>query len=227
MVFADEANNQAYLYAINQLLPHIQFGYDGRITKAVVLKELPHLPTDTLNAIIALKKACFFDFIHLTKVNFYLLNGFLLDNMGFLGNNTLYLTSCGDRSRVRQVLKYHKLDGFFDNIICNERKFETVCNFVQNIDRIKVYDNDIQQLTLAYQLGFKKSNLFLVDKEIVSGLALGCDTIAHDQALRTKTNVFGDRKGTTIAILPSTLANITPIRFKSANYYRKLSSCHY
>lgn len=40
------------------------------------------------------------------------------------------------------------------------------------------------------------------DAVIVSGLALGCDTIAHDQAVKSQ--------GVTIAILPSTLGKIIP-----------------
>ncbi len=40
------------------------------------------------------------------------------------------------------------------------------------------------------------------DAIIVSGLALGCDTIAHDQAIKSQ--------GVTVAILPSTLNKIIP-----------------
>ena len=42
---------------------------------------------------------------------------------------------------------------------------------------------------------------------IVSGLAFGCDSISHQQAL--------DSNGKTVAILPSTLNNILPVRNKS------------
>lgn len=45
---------------------------------------------------------------------------------------------------------------------------------------------------------------------IVSGLALGCDSISHRQAL--------DSKGKTVAILPSPLNNILPARNKSLAY---------
>jgi DNA processing protein len=46
------------------------------------------------------------------------------------------------------------------------------------------------------------SELVKLGATIVSGLALGCDAIAHDQAL--------NEKGKTIAILPSPLSNVIP-----------------
>ena len=52
---------------------------------------------------------------------------------------------------------------------------------------------------------FYKGNISLLSKHnatIISGLALGCDSIAHKTAL--------ERGGKTIAILPSTLDNISP-----------------
>lgn len=48
------------------------------------------------------------------------------------------------------------------------------------------------------------------DATIVSGLAFGCDSISHQQAL--------DSNGTTVAILPSPLNNILPARNKGLAY---------
>lgn len=62
---------------------------------------------------------------------------------------------------------------------------------------------------------------------IVSGLALGCDTIAHQQALRTKTDVFGDTHAATIAILPSTLNNIIPAQNRKLAEYVNLLITEY
>lgn len=86
-----------------------------------------------------------------------------------------------------------------------------------NIDLLNIDNNNISVIGLLNPqgniegrerkivAGFVKN-----DATIVSGLALGCDSIAHLQAL--------DSNGKTIAILPSPLSNILPVRNRKLAY---------
>ena len=165
LIFTDDANNQAYLYAINEFLPNIQFDYDGRITESIILNNLNQFPKYILSSIIELKQKCFSNFINLTYINYH-----LLEKLNVMKTSSvLYLTSCGKKSRVERVLIHHGLHDLFNDIICNEKKFEIIVNKTQDINKILVFDDDKIQLDMAHVAGIKKENLFLVHKENIYG----------------------------------------------------------
>lgn len=83
-----------------------------------------------------------------------------------------------------------------------------------NIDLLSIDNKNISVIGLLNPLGDiedRERNIVsqFVNKgaTIVSGLAFGCDSISHQQAL--------DSKGNTVAILPSPLFNIMPAKNKS------------
>lgn len=83
-----------------------------------------------------------------------------------------------------------------------------------NIDLLSIDNKNISVIGLLNPLGDieeRERNIVsqFVNKgaTIVSGLAFGCDSISHQQAL--------DSKGNTVAILPSPLFNIMPTKNKS------------
>ncbi|WP_133141476.1 DNA-processing protein DprA, partial [Moraxella caviae] len=60
---------------------------------------------------------------------------------------------------------------------------------------------------------------------IVSGLALGCDRIAHHQALITTKKLHGHTAGATVGILPCTLAKIIPKECHNIAQYMVENGC--
>lgn len=83
-----------------------------------------------------------------------------------------------------------------------------------NIELLSLYNKNISVIGLLNPEGDieeRERNIVKQfvknDATIVSGLAFGCDSISHQQAL--------DSNGKTIAILPSPLSNIMPARNKS------------
>lgn len=82
-----------------------------------------------------------------------------------------------------------------------------------NIDLLSIYNKNISVIGLLNPIGDieeRERNIVKQfvknDATIVSGLAFGCDTISHQQAL--------DSNGKTVAILPSPLYSIMPARNK-------------
>ena len=119
---------------------------------------------------IELKQKCFSNFINLTYINYH-----LLEKLNVMKTSSvLYLTSCGKKSRVERVLIHHGLHDLFNDIICNEKKFEIIVNKTQDINKILVFDDDKIQLDMAHVAGIKKENLFLVRKENIYGFEKIC-----------------------------------------------------
>lgn len=86
-----------------------------------------------------------------------------------------------------------------------------------NIDLLNIENRNVTVIGLLNPSGEIENREIDIVKQfvkhgatIVSGLAFGCDSIAHRQAL--------DSKGKTIAILPSPLYNILPTRNKNLAY---------
>lgn len=86
-----------------------------------------------------------------------------------------------------------------------------------NIDLLNIENRNVTVIGLLNPSGEIENREIDIVKQfvkhgatIVSGLAFGCDSIAHRQAL--------DSKGKTIAILPSPLYNILPARNKNLAY---------
>lgn len=124
------------------------------------------------------------------------------------------------RKNIRN--KIEKLDGFIDGVVAlgddhfpsNRGKVipseRPVAIFYKgNIDLLSNTNKNVSVIGLLNpDLNIEKREQVLVEElvqsgtTIVSGLALGCDSIAHRQAMNSK--------GKTIAILPSTLDQILP-----------------
>lgn len=124
------------------------------------------------------------------------------------------------RSTVKTLIK--NLEGFMDGVVAiGDNEFPTHRGNVKNSEKpiFLFYRGNIQLLNTSNKnvavIGLLNpdDNIEKAEKEvvnklvnngatIVSGLALGCDSIAHRQALHLK--------GKTIAILPSPLNNILP-----------------
>lgn len=82
-------------------------------------------------------------------------------------------------------------------LLCDENPNITVIGLLNPDEAIEIREQNIV------------SEIVKRDVTIVSGLALGCDSIAHKQALKG---------GKTVAIIPSTLNNILPARNKDLAY---------
>ncbi|WP_249961851.1 DNA-processing protein DprA [Histophilus somni] len=125
------------------------------------------------------------------------------------------------RKNLESILN-DKLDNFCDGIIAiGDDNFPKYRGNVKESERPNVlfYRGDLNLLSTKNQniavigilnpdIGTEEDERKIVDAlvqrntVIVSGLALGCDTIAHDQALKSN--------GVTVAILPSPLNKIIP-----------------
>jgi len=135
-----------------------------------------------------------------------------------------YAITIEDFNNKREILKnkIQKLEGFMDGVVAiGDNRFPSCRGNVKNSEQsiVLFYRGD---LSLLYTTNKNIAVIGLLnpDKEIeiieqevvaelvkngatiISGLALGCDSIAHKQALRSN--------GKTIAILPSPLNDILP-----------------
>jgi DNA processing protein len=142
-----------------------------------------------------------------------------------LNEKNIAATACGfnqKREEVRNVLNamYKQVDGFGVTALGYE-DFPKICGNVSaadypvvlfykgNISLIKSTNNNVAVIGVLTPLGDVEQRerevvKMLVDKgiTIVSGLALGCDSISHDETLRNN--------GKTVAVLPSPLNDIMP-----------------
>jgi DNA processing protein len=134
------------------------------------------------------------------------------------------LITPGDFNRVRERIEncIDKLAGFSDGVVAlGDPDFPSYRGSVKNSDRpvVLFYRGELKLLKKSNQniavIGLinpdKNTEIIEIDvvsklvsngATIVSGLALGCDTVAHRQALRCN--------GKTVAILPSPLNEIVP-----------------
>ena len=126
------------------------------------------------------------------------------------------------REQVRNVLNnmYKQVDGFDVTALGDEdfpkisgnisaADYPVVLFYKGDISLIKSANNNVAVIGVLTPLGDVEKRerevvKMLVDKgvTIVSGLALGCDSISHDETLRNN--------GKTVAVLPSPLNNIMP-----------------
>ena len=126
------------------------------------------------------------------------------------------------REQVRNVLNtmYKQVDGFDVTALGDEdfpkisgnisaADYPVVLFYKGDISLIKSTNNNVAVIGVLTPLGDVEQRerevvKMLVDKgvTIVSGLALGCDSISHDETLRNH--------GKTVAVLPSPLNNIMP-----------------
>lgn len=126
------------------------------------------------------------------------------------------------REQVRNVLNnmYKQVDGFSVTALGDEdfpkisgnisaADYPVVLFYKGDISLIKSTNNNVAVIGVLTPLGDVEQRerevvKMLVDKgvTIVSGLALGCDSISHDETLRNN--------GKTVAVLPSPLNNIMP-----------------
>ncbi|MDD6003294.1 MAG: DNA-processing protein DprA [Bacteroidales bacterium] len=126
------------------------------------------------------------------------------------------------REEVRNVLNnmYKQVDGFGVTALGDEdfpkisgnisaADYPVVLFYKGDISLIKSANNNVAVIGVLTPLGDVEQRerevvKMLVDKgvTIVSGLALGCDSISHDETLRNN--------GKTVAVLPSPLNNIMP-----------------
>ncbi len=168
--------------------------YKG-IGKAWIVKNLKG--NDSVETIVSLLNKDAKEDYHITKENFE-------SNSTVIKNNIL------------------KQEGFIDGAIAvgdddfplyrgkvNNSEQPIVLFYQGNISLLKANNNNIAVIGLLDPDNDTKiieqevvSELVKNGATIISGLALGCDTIAHKQAL--------DSKGKTVAILPSPLNNILP-----------------
>lgn len=126
------------------------------------------------------------------------------------------------REQVRNVLNtmYKQVDGFDVTALGDEdfpkisgnisaADYPVVLFYKGDISLIKSINNNVAVIGVLTPLGDVEQRerevvKMLVDKgiTIVSGLALGCDSISHDETLRNN--------GKTVAVLPSPLNDIMP-----------------
>ena len=126
------------------------------------------------------------------------------------------------REQVRNVLNtmYKQVDGFDVTALGDEdfpkisgnisaADYPVVLFYKGDISLIKSTNNNVAVIGVLTPLGDVEQRerevvKMLVDKgvTIISGLALGCDSISHDETLRNN--------GKTVAVLPSPLNNIMP-----------------
>lgn len=139
-----------------------------------------------------------------------------------------YAITLDDFQKKKDFIKrlLHESEGFIDGIVAvGDDDFPSHRGIVKNSEKpvFLFYRGDISLLNTSKKnvavIGLldpdndteeveKKVVAGLVDNDvtIISGLAFGCDTVAHRQAL--------DSKGRTVAILPSPLNKILPAKNK-------------
>ena len=131
-----------------------------------------------------------------------------------------------EKNRKRIIDNFKKLEGFADGVVAiGDKGFPPYRGNVKNSEQpvFLFYRGDLTLLKTTNKnvavIGLLNpdNDTEIIEQEvvaelvkngatIVSGLALGCDTIAHKQALNSN--------GKTIAILPSLLSNVMPAKNK-------------
>jgi len=125
LVFTDKLNNEAY----NQSL--IYFGLSAlndykRITRKVVINTYYHLSSSQINDIIRMKQEYFIKNMHITELNYQLVN--ILKSYK---NESCILWTSAEEIRVQALLEHHNISDEFCSIIYSDKK-----NVADDVDRI-------------------------------------------------------------------------------------------
>lgn len=157
LVDTDMANTLSYHHALDTLsYNEVKLPTNERITRATL--ESLNIPNQQIQEIVECKNVVYVKFLHLTRVNLFLLN--LLQQIRHSHN--FYLVSSANQERVHQVLKHHHLLPFFKGIICKKQnKYRHAINILGiNTSQIFVFENCEQEIKHAISAGIHQNNIF-------------------------------------------------------------------
>jgi phosphoglycolate phosphatase-like HAD superfamily hydrolase len=169
LVETNEANNLAYLMAINEIMG-LNFGVNSifRITREKLSCLLPQASKEELNKIILLKEKYFSKFLNYTRVNVELFE--VLKR--FKAQNRLILITRSKRERALAVLKHHGLLDYFQSTICQcqdsslewkSKIPELLENEYYNLQDLFLFENEEAERLDALKNGLKSNQVIIVN----------------------------------------------------------------
>jgi hypothetical protein len=169
LVETDEANNLAYLMAINEIMG-LNFGVNSifRITREKLSCLLPQASKEELNKIILLKEKYFSKFLNYTRVNVELFE--VLKR--FKAKNRLILITRSKRERALSVLKHHGLLDYFQSTICQcqdsslewkSKIPELLENEYHNLQDLFLFENEEAERLDALKNGLTSNQVIIVN----------------------------------------------------------------
>ena len=169
LVETDEANNLAYLMAINEIMG-LNFGVNSifRITREKLSCLLPQASKEELNKIILHKEKYFSKFLNYTRVNVELFE--VLKR--FKAQNRLILITRSKRERALVVLKHHGLLDYFQSTICQcqdsslewkSKIPELLENEYHNLQDLFLFENEEAERLDALKNGLKSNQVIIVN----------------------------------------------------------------
>ncbi|MDG6895976.1 HAD family hydrolase [Volucribacter amazonae] len=166
LFFTDEANNNAYKQAIIYYVPNFDLGIFSGI-KRITGKDIKFILNNELNKsvldkIISHKRMIVNNYIDMNVINKNLYD--LLYKLK--DDNFIFLVTCGNVERVYSIIKYFNLEFLFSKFIfskCDDYKYNDIIN-INNSTKVILFEDNINNLIKASDLGAKKEKLFYVNK---------------------------------------------------------------
>lgn len=136
LIYTDYLNNDSYNYALKYygLSPINNY---KRITRDIVFKNYSHINNIQKDEILKLKKEYFINNIHMTSAN-----DSLIRILKSLNRNNCILWTSADKTRVKALLEYYRINRLFKNIF-----FSNKVDVVHDIKKIcKLHECKLEQL---------------------------------------------------------------------------------